>query len=451
MADRGLNTVSLRLRVTVAVIAVLGLVLIAVGAVVDAVFAAQSQRNLDTLLTGSVQLARQLARSGVRPQALVRRVSADGVQAHLVLRTGDQFGVAVPASEQVRTVETRLSGPGRLAGARLVLAVDTSLLAGARQTLRQVLLLAGSTALLVSAGLVTLAVRAALQPLGQMAQLASTIASGHRGSRLSPTKPGTELGRTAAAFDAMLDELEGAEARARDAEQRTRAFLADAAHELRTPISGVSAAAETLLQHGSQLSAADRERLELLLLREARRAGALVSDLLTTARLDAGVDLERAPVSLRQLCAAEVDRIRLLHPSMAVHFDGDDVVLAADHDQVGAIIRNLLDNAARAAGPHGAIEVTLGSTPDAAVVELSDSGPGIPPSDRERIFDRLVRLDRARSSDSGGAGLGLAIARGFARAHGGDLACEDPGEAGGARFRLVLPRDAGDLGAAGGQ
>ena len=225
MADRGLNTVSLRLRVTVAVIAVLGLVLIAVGAVVDAVFAAQSQRNLDTLLTGRVQLARQLARSGVRPQALVRRVSADGVQAHLVLRTGDRFGVAVPASEQVRTVEARLSGPGRLAGARLVLAVDTSLLAGARQTLRQVLLLAGSTALLVSAGLVTLAVRAALQPLGQMAQLASTIASGHRGSRLSPTKPGTELGRTAAAFDAMLDELEGAEARARDAEQRTRAFF----------------------------------------------------------------------------------------------------------------------------------------------------------------------------------------------------------------------------------
>ena len=447
MADRGLNTVSMRLRVTVAVIAVLGLVLIAVGAVVDAVFAAQSQRNLDTLLTGRVQLARQLARSGVRPQALVRRVSADGVQAHLVLRTGDQFGVAVPASEQVRTVQTTLSGPGRLAGARLVLAVDTSLLAGARQTLRQVLLLAGTTALLVSAGLVALAVRAALQPLQQMAQLASAIASGHRGSRLSPTRPGTELGRTAAAFDAMLNELEGAEARARDAEQRTRAFLADAAHELRTPITGVSVAAETLLQHRSQLSAADRERLELLLVREARRAGALVTDLLTTARLDSGVEPERAPVSLRQLCAAEIDRIRLLHPTLAVHLDGDEIVLAADHDQVSAIVRNLLDNAARAAGPGGAIAVTLGSTAESAVVEVSDSGPGVPASDRERIFDRLVRLDPARSSDSGGAGLGLAIARGFARAHGGDVTCEDPGQAGGARFRLVLPRDTGDRGA----
>ena len=89
----------------------------------------------------------------------------------------------------------------------------------------------------------------------------------------------------------MLDELEGAETRARQAEERTRAFLADAAHELRTPITGVQAAAETLLHHGDQLPAADREHLQALLIREAQRAGTLISDLLAAARLDAGVEL----------------------------------------------------------------------------------------------------------------------------------------------------------------
>ncbi len=150
-----------------------------------------------------------------------------------------------------------------------------------------------------------------------MAALAKTITEGNRGRRLNPTRTDTEIGQTARAFDEMLDELEGAEIRARQAEERTRAFLADAAHELRTPITGVQAAAETLLHHGDQLSAADREQLQALLIREAQRAGALVSDLLAAARLDAGVDLDLAPVPLGTLAQAELERARLLHPQAA--------------------------------------------------------------------------------------------------------------------------------------
>ena len=237
----------------------------------------------------------------------------------------------------------------------------------------------------------------------------------------------------------MLDELEGAETRARQAEERTRAFLADAAHELRTPITGVQAAAETLLHHGDALSAADREHLQALLVREAQRAGTLISDLLAAARLDAGVELHREPVSLGHLAASELDRVRLLHPEATVTTGGGpDVVVTADADKVRGILRNVVENATRAAGPQGRIHLNLYAQDGFAVLDLWDSGPGVPPSERERIFERLVRLDHSRSADAGGSGLGLAIARGYARAHGGDLVCLDPGGPG-ALFRLTLP------------
>ena len=92
----------------------------------------------------------------------------------------------------------------------------------------------------------------------------------------------------------------------------------------------------------------------------------------------------------------------------------------------------------RAAGPQGKVHVVVREHDQFAIAEVWDSGPGVPPSERKRIFERLVRLDHGRSNDAGGSGLGLAIARGYARAHGGDLTCEDPRGIG-AMFRLVLP------------
>ena len=106
--------------------------------------------------------------------------------------------------------------------------------------------------------------------------------------------------------------------------------------------------------------------------------------------------------------------------------------------KVSGILRNVIDNAMRAAGPDGQVHVTLRSDGTWAIMDVYDSGPGVPPSERERIFERLVRLDHSRTHDSGGSGLGLAIARGYARAHRGDLVCLDPGGRG-ALFRLTLP------------
>ena len=317
---------SLRLRVTAAVIIVLALVLILLSVAVNSIFVAQSNQNLEALLTGRAQLARQLARSGVgaaadrQPGRRGRRAGLSGAAERGGVR---QRAAAGPG---IKSTTITLNAPNRVDGAQLTLAIDVALVTDARQTLRRVLLITGLAALLVSAVLVAAAVRFALRPLDAMAALAKTITEGNRGRRLIPTRTDTEIGQTARAFDEMLDELEGAETRARQAEERTRAFLADAAHELRTPITGVQAAAETLLHHGDQLSAADREQLQALLIREAQRAGTLVSDLLAAARLDAGVDLDLAPVPLGTLAQAELERARLLHPQAALTMSGPNVV-----------------------------------------------------------------------------------------------------------------------------
>jgi len=438
VAPNRLNTVSLRLRVIAAVMAVLALILILLSIAVSAIFIAQSNRSLDALLAGQAQLARQLARAGVGPQQIVNRMQAGGVQAHLVLRNGTEFGTPIATGATVKTTTLTLNAPTRIDGAQLTLAVDTSIVSGARRTLRRVLLITGLIALLVSAALVAAAVRLALRPLDSMAALAKRVSQGDRGNRLAPTRTDTEIGQTAQAFDEMLDELEGAEARAQQAEESTRAFLADAAHELRTPIAGVQAAAETLLHHDDQLDRAERQHLEVLLIREAERAGALISDLLAAARLDAGIDLDLAPVSLRTLVHSEIDRVRLVHPEATVTMSGPEVIARADAAKVSSILRNVIDNAMRAAGPQGKVHVVVREQDQTAVAEIWDSGPGVPPSERERIFERLVRLDHDRANDAGGSGLGLAIARGYARAHGGDLTCEDPRGIG-AMFRLILP------------
>lgn len=445
---RGLSTVSVRTRVIAAVMVVLTVVLLVLSFSVQSVFSAQSDRNVDALLAGRAQLGRQLARAGVRPQQIVNRLAVDGVLVSLELRNGTVLGNTLPVGTGVQTVTTRLTGPGRADGAALTLSVNSSLASGSLRSLRRILLVGGLAALLLSAAMGALAVRLALRPLDSMASLAQSIAAGSRGRRLAPTNTQTDIGRTAQAFDEMLDELEGAELRARQAEeharqaeQRTRVFLADAAHELRTPLAGVQAAAETLLQHGETLDLRDREHLKVLLVGETQRAGRLVDDLLALARLDAGAVPPPEPVDLGQLVDDEVTRARLLSPDVTVTAGGSRPVVAGDLTALRGVVRNLLDNARRAAAPTGTVQLTTATSEHEVVLHVRDNGGGVPIRDRERIFDRLVRLDAARSADAGGTGLGLAIARATARAHGGDLVCLPvDAPAVGADFRLTLPR-----------
>jgi two-component system OmpR family sensor kinase len=425
----GLRTASLRLRVTLTAIAVLLIVLPITGLTVKAVFDAQAEHSLDSLLTGRAQLAQQLARQNVAPSNLVRRVDADGVRVTLILRTGRQLGAPpVDPGGTVRQVKATLQAGQQTKGATLLLSADTGLLADASSRLRTVLLISGAAAILITALALVIGMRFALAPLDAMTGLARSIAAGRRGGRLQPERADTELGRTAAAFDEMLDALEGAEGTARRSEDRMREFVADAAHELRTPIAGLQTAAETLIQLGPQASAEQREELELLLVRESRRAGTLVGDLLELSRIDAGLQLHLTQVDLRHLADAQGARLRLVAPELVVEVHGSATV-TADPERLTQVLTNLVDNA-RQAGAH-ALRITVNQT--GLLVE--DDGPGVPPPARDRIFGRLVH-----GPHSQGAGLGLAIARGVAQAHGGNLTVADRQDGkSGAAFRLHLP------------
>jgi signal transduction histidine kinase len=277
-----------------------------------------------------------------------------------------------------------------------------------------------------------------------MRALADRIRGGGRGIRLRPTKPGTDLGSTALAIDEMLEALEAAEADARAAELRMRALLADVSHDLRTPIAGVIAAAEQLLRDDP--SRAQRERRLVGVIQEGRRAARLVDDLMLMARLDAGAGagLIARPVDVVAVTAAAVDVARQGQHDRFVRLrvDADGpLFVAIDPDQLVRLLTNLIDNARQATMPGGQVEVAVSAQAATASLTVTDDGPGVPPGERERIFDRLVRLDPARRA--GGSGLGLPIARALARQAGGDVRYV-PNIETGACFEVVLPLVARD-------
>ncbi|MFD0201354.1 MULTISPECIES: ATP-binding protein [Saccharothrix] len=407
-----LRTVSLRRRVTLSAIGVLAVVLIGVVLSVDGLFAAQSKRDVDTALLEKARVAQQLVKQRVRGADLVDRLEGRGVEVRLVMPDGTVLGNA-PNEEVANEVSRQLSD-----GSTITVYAESSVITVAQTRLRRLLLLAGFGALAVTAGAMVLTVRRALAPLDAMTTLARSIARGNRGYRLNPSRADNELGRTAAAFDDMLDSLEGSE-------ERTKRFVADAAHELRTPIAGVQAVAEALMQTAG---AEERERLNLLLVRESRRAGRLVDDLLALARIEAGLELHRERVDLLALAEAEVGRTQLLAPDFDIAAEGEPAFVRGDPQRLAQVLANLADNARQATGLSGRVRLRVSQEGGFAVLVVSDNGPGVPAEDRERIFDRLVRLDEARDQRSGGSGLGLPIARGVVRAHGGELSCIAPGQ-----------------------
>jgi signal transduction histidine kinase len=433
------KTVSLWRRVTVTSVAVVALVLLVLAAVIGVLANRMVDRGLNAVLADRVQLAQQLAKQNASAGDLLERVDNRGVRAQLRLVGGRVLGRLPNERNDVKIRQVKLAS-GTLRGAVLTLELDTRQWSGAKRRLRRVAVwtsAAGLVAILVG---LPFAVKHALAPLDSMTRLAGDIAGGRRGQRLSPDRTDTELGRTAAAFDDMLDALEGAEARARASEERTRRFVADAAHELRTPIAGVKAIAEAVAAKPE-----NADDMLLLLVREAHRAGRLVDDLLDLARIDAGLQLRMDRADLRELAGAQVERVSLLHPEIAFDVLGPPTTAVVDPARISQVLANLLNNSGRFTPAGGRVVVEIRPSAAGADVVVTDTGPGVPPGDRERIFGRLVRLDAARErasfgTRSDGSGLGLTIARGIARAHGGDLTCVEP-EPGtrGAAFLLRLP------------
>ncbi|MFJ6562534.1 sensor histidine kinase [Streptomyces sp. NPDC091412] len=279
--------------------------------------------------------------------------------------------------------------------------------------------------LAVVAAVTWLVTRRALRPVeGIRAEMAEITDSGDLARRVPEPASRDEIARLARTTNETLAALE-------QSVERQHRFVADASHELRSPIASLRTQLEVSHQHPELLNTTD-------LLHDVVRLQHLAADLLLLARLDAGERPADALVDLAALVREEVtqraptDRI-----APAVTVDDAGLEVKGSRTQLSRVLGNLLDNAQRHAA--SAVTVTVRAAGDAIVLSVADDGHGVAPADRERVFERFVRLDEARGRDDGGAGLGLAIARDVVERHGGTLTLTDAPD-GGALFQVGLPR-----------
>ena len=442
---------SLRTRITVIAT---GLTFLSLLLVAGALFAAQ-QRQLDAAVDAALQdsvddTQQQLGVTFRRGSAAGRRgifnpeaisllatnsqlINASG---QVVVATGDlqRFNAILDTevafdenqAGQFRTVESGSGERFRVVatpiGQNFALIIGYSLAdvdAAQRALRRNLVLILPVLAGLLGALLWTVTGRA-LQPVEAMRREADAISSDELGARLS-TPDTEELGLLAGTLNAMLERIQ----RSVRAQQQ---FVADASHELRSPLTGIRSQLEVNINHPE---AAGRDEAEAGMLAETGRMQALVEDLLMLARTDHG----RQHISMT---AVDLDDLVLdearLHRSDGIAIDVSAVSSAqirGNEHQLRRLVRNLLSNAVRHAD--SAVMISLFELESGIVLVVGDDGPGVPIAMRDRIFERFIRSDEARDRDSGGSGLGLAISRSIVVAHGGTLTLESGLETG-ARF-----------------
>jgi heavy metal sensor kinase len=285
--------------------------------------------------------------------------------------------------------------------------------------------------------------RRALDPLTSMAMQATGISDRTPDARLTISNPSDELGQLGGAFNALLDRL----AHALHAQ---RQFMTDASHQLRTPVSVIRTAAQVTLGRTGRAESDYRESLGIVAEQSARLTR-MVDDMFLLARADAnGRPLERADFYFDELIADCVRAVRVMADPRQVRVETAvpaEVLFRGDEALLRQLLMNLLDNAVSHAPQGGRVSVSLRQETVELVILVTDNGSGILSSDRERVFERFVRLQPpAKRTGVGGAGLGLPIARWIAEAHGGtlnlDAAPAPPGAENETRFIVRLPLDA---------
>ncbi|WP_084517799.1 DUF4153 domain-containing protein [Microtetraspora niveoalba] len=264
--------------------------------------------------------------------------------------------------------------------------------------------------------MVQLLARGMTKPLREMAAAAQTIAKGRYGMRVSATSR-DEVGELARAFNAMAADLG-------EVDRQRRELVANVSHELRTPITGLQAVLENVVDG---VSPPDVDTLGTALA-QTQRLGRLVAQLLDLSRLDSGARLiEPETLDLVSLCRQAAGEAALARDDVIVESDvPPGARLVADPGLLAQVLANLLDNAVRHSPPGGTVRLTArASGTDMMEVAVVDAGPGIPASERARVFERFSRLDAGRAADAGGAGLGLAIAKEIVELHGGRIRITD--------------------------
>jgi heavy metal sensor kinase len=276
--------------------------------------------------------------------------------------------------------------------------------------------------------------RQGLSPIARMAERAGKIGAEDLSARLPVANPRDELGLLAGTFNALLDRLEASLI-------QQRQFMADASHELRTPVTTTRTAAAVALQQPHRDENEYRETLAIVE-QQTTRLSRIVEDMFTLARADAGsYPVRMAPMYLDEIIEEAVRAARVIAATRQITIDWHTPETAAftgDEDLVRRLIGNLVDNAVRHARSSGLVRVELEERNGSYAISVSDDGPGIAPEIQSHIFERFYRGDAARTSTDGGAGLGLALAQWTARAHGGEVTLVRSSDRG-TTFTVVVP------------
>jgi two-component system, OmpR family, sensor kinase len=344
--------------------------------------------------------------------------------------------ITVPSDD--RDVDYRIMArPERRTGGSPVLALPLN---GVDETVRRLIAVEAIAVLAALAvlGLVTWwVIRLGVQPVRRMTATARAIAAGDLSARVPTEAVGTEAGELGQALNGMLGRIEDAFDERAASESRLRQFVADASHELRTPVATIRGYAELyraggLADPGSLDDAMRRTEQETL------RMGGLVDDLLHLARLDQGRPLEREPLDLTQLAERVVGDARAVDPERDVRVEpAGAVVVMGDGARLHQVVSNLVGNAMVHA-PGATIEVRVTEGDGVAVLEVIDDGPGMAEHDATHAFERFYRADASRGRHQGGSGLGLAIVEATVRAHGGTASITSR-EGAGTSVRVELP------------
>jgi signal transduction histidine kinase len=310
-------------------------------------------------------------------------------------------------------------------GGALLLAVSVEDDQGTLATVAVLLAVAVAGVVALVAAITWWVVGRALRPVERIRAEVDDISADRLDRRVAVPASGDEIAALAGTMNRMLDRLDAAAA-------AQRRFVSDASHELRSPLATIRQHAELAQLHPDATSI---DELAGVVHDEGLRMQGLVDALLLLTRLDESPVIHQEAVDLDDLAVAEITRLR----AGGAEVDGSGIHAArvrGDVRLLGRLVRNLADNAARHAQSTVAIGVL--ERDGQVLLTVDDDGPGVPPAERERIFERFVRLDEARARDAGGSGLGLAIVRAIAAAEGGSVGVEDS-PLGGARFSVVLP------------
>lgn len=276
-------------------------------------------------------------------------------------------------------------------------------------------------------------VRRALTPVERITRAAERITQHNLSERLPVSRTGDELERLSISLNRMIARLD-------DAFQNSKRFVADASHEMRTPLTIVQGELENLIED-PRLDAELRERAASML-EEAVRLGRIVEQLFTLSRLDAGeAQTEWSRFDLAGLAKTTAEQMSLLAEDKNISIAceaGQAVLVEGDSSRLKQVVVNLLDNAIKYTPPNGKIQLRVGAINGHAVLEVQDNGIGIPRESLPHIFERFYRVDQIRSGDVEGAGLGLSIAKAICSAHGAEIEATSSPSAGSC-FRVKLP------------